>query len=491
MSSNLQTNRLSKVPLSAKFGLHYGYLGALPTLEELVHIKSLVKDFGYQLLSLDISSLITKVDKQRNATLQLSVPTLGFTDPAFDYEVTPWFAVPLVINGFVSKSDSLLSPVAQIYVTDIINNQYLLAFDTKGRVDYPTISVKQATPIYSTLQSIQYHYRINALSNNQALQQLSEKQYQGKILLLLPEKYSEFHIECTLLSDKEQVMVKEYAVVPTLQQDTIIQTDAKWKGDKIRGSLQINYESLLGIKKSNAFEATLTISLPQAENLQYLLYGSKDWLSTHKNKMPCLTQYYGLSASVLFEILQVLIPYNSFCQNISSNTFSQKFESCPDINNYSKNSSETKVLYQYLLSGVINGSVPLYALKSKMDSDDDIFNALKALDIKKWSMHDQVVYQSILTSIEQVTLSTNIVWDTLDSYFSFGLGEVSGKLLLETQGVKLDKKPKISMVLKLNTECPSYPIFTERASPSDRYWHLVDTPTKNQSKKTQNPKRPK
>lgn len=488
MSSNLQTKRLSKIPLSAKFGLHYGCLGVLPTLEELGHIKSFIKDFGYQLLSLDISSLLGEASKQQNAILEIKVPTLGFTDPAFDYEASPWFAVPLVINGFVATSAHSLSSIADLYATDIVNNQYALKFDAKGHVDYPAIIAEQSAPVFSTLKSIQYCYTIKTLSANKQLQLLADNKYQDKILLLLPKNYAEFQIECTLLSEQKKIMVKNYAIAPPQVKDTIMQVDTQWRGDASYGSLQINYQHQARLLKTNAFEAELSISLPQANHLQYLVYGAKDWLNTHQDKIPCLTQYYGLSASTLLAILHVLVPYDDFCQNISSSDFSQKFEHCHKVNAYSLDSNATGVFYQHLLSGVINHSVPLYALKSYVETERHTFDALKSLDMRKWSVHDQVVYQQILASIEQVMPSVDIVWDTFDSYFSFGLGEISGKLLLETQGAKLAKSPKVAVTLRLDNTHPLYPVPTDVVSEKHRHLHLVDVNKNKQSDRSQSPK---
>tara|TARA_R110002110_G_scaffold415839_1_gene657374 strand:+ start:4481 stop:5938 length:1458 start_codon:yes stop_codon:yes gene_type:complete len=469
MSLNLQ----AKIPINAKFGLHYGSIGELPTLEQLMAIKSSARSLDCQLLAIDISTLLSAAQSQPEAVLELSIPTLGFTDPVFDFEATPRFATPLVMNGFVANSEDMTKRVANIYVTDIMNNQYALKFDKQGRVDYSAIAVEQSAAIYTTLKSIQYRYMFNQFVGGEGLQPLTHNEYQHKVLLLLPKTHPAFQIECALIVKQKSAMVKKYAVAASEIKSKTMQVEALWQGDIDKGSLQIDYHCQNNSVGSNIFEAELSVFLPQAENLQYLIYGSQAWLNTHQPKQPCLTQYYGLSSGVLLLILKTLVPYSLFCQNFSGSALCQNL-GLDNINSYESGSDSLDTLYQYLLSAVLNRSMPLYALKPYMSHEADIFTEASALDMTKWSVHDQMVYQQILSSIEQVSASVEVMWDTLDSYLSFGPGDFAGKLLLETQGATLPKKPEASVTLSIKNDKPAYPLEPEYRH-SEKSYQQVDS----------------
>lgn len=150
-----------------------------------------------------------------------------------------------------------------------------------------------------------------------------------------------------------------------------------------------------------------------------------------------MMQYFGLSVEALYQILEQLVPYQNFVAKLSSSTFVMPFRGMP-CNDYDKNPKVAERLYQYLLSGVINQTVPLYALKSFTTPDEEDFTRIKEIDQSRWSTADQMVFSKVMDGIANTLPDIEIVWDTLDSYLSFGPGLTDGKLVLQTRGQALE-----------------------------------------------------
>lgn len=431
MSLDLQTYPA----LMSFFGCHQGHLGHLPTEPQLRNIQKVAKTFAYQLVVLEINSLL-QASNQKDIEFELSVPMLGFTDPVYDFEAVPHFAIPLVVNNWISGQ--LSSKAAfKLAATDINDYQYSLEFDSAGRVDYTRITETEDKPIFTTLQSLQYRMPIQQVQTGKGLTALSGDVYQNKLLILLPKNYSPFLITCRLKQKQKTIKQKEYIVIPPPISDDTVKAKALWQGSRKQGELQISYTLHADVKQCRGIQGKLTLALPESKQGEMTILGQEQWWQNGAKKTQMM-QYFGLSMAVLYQILEQLVPYQNFVSKLSSSTFVLPFRGMP-CNDYEKNPKVAERLYQYLLSGVINQTVPLYALKSFTKPDEENFIRIKNIDQSRWSTADQMVFSKVMDGIAKTLPNIEVLWDTLDSYLSFGPGLTDGKLLLQTRGQVLDQ----------------------------------------------------
>lgn len=454
MSLELQTYPA----LMSFFGLHQGHLGHLPTESQLRNIQKVAKTFAYQLVVLEINSLLQACN-QKDIEFELSVPMLGFTDPVYDFEAVPHFAIPLVVNNWISGRPSSKATF-KIAATDISGYQYPLQFDSAGRVDYTLITEIEEKPIFTTLQSLQYRMPMQQILTGKGLAMLSGDVYQNKLLMLLPKTYSPFLITCRLTQKQKAIQQKEYIVIPPPISEETVKAKALWQGSQEQGELQISYAFHADVKQCRGIQGKLTLALPEANQAEMALLGQEQWWQNGAKKTQ-MTQYFGLSVEALYQILEQLIPYQNFVSKLSSSTFVMPFRGMP-CNDYDKNPKVTERLYQYLLSGVINQTVPLYALKSFTTPDEEDFTRIKEIDQSRWSTADQMVFSRVMDGIANTLPDIEIIWDTLDSYLSFGPGLTDGKLVLQTRGQALEQVFDLHADFKFFSRFNEFPVAQQK-----------------------------
>src|SRR5579872_4080704 len=102
MSRNTNTliNNSVTPPIEALFGLHFCRVGTLPNQTQWEQIKSYIQSYSpIKLLAVSIQSELDILSEHPDCALEVRVPTLGFTDLAFDYDIRPWFLTPVIVNN--------------------------------------------------------------------------------------------------------------------------------------------------------------------------------------------------------------------------------------------------------------------------------------------------------------------------------------------------------------------------------------------------------
>ena len=445
------------VPLDAKFGLHFGRFAQLPTTEEFFRFQTLLPDLKYRLQALDISSAIPFLKRGKDSQLVIEIPVLGFTDPVLDYDVNPWFALPIVINGFVANAQQQSLSSAQIWFKDLMAQSYPLVFDPMKRIDYKTIAAQLKKNLYSTLQSITYAYTRSQVIDGEHLEPLPQKNYKNKILLCLPQVQMPFKLKIFVLENARECFQQELFISPTVMNELEPEIQASWKGIAKSGTLEINYSVKDNVNIQQAQQAKFDLLLPQKKNLKLMLQDTQEWFTIEQGKPFYLTQYYGLSTTALSTILQALIPFDYFFQAIKKWARKESEFKSYRYNDYAKNTKAACLLYQYLLSGFINRSIPIYALTEYVKNKKKIYEILNQININQWDLSDQIVYKQYLYCLCSKKISFDSILDGLDYYLSFGNTPIEGNITIKTSGVSLPKNPVLTSSITLSPYPNAFP----------------------------------
>lgn len=448
------------LPLSAKFGFHYGHFAELPTIEEFFRFQSRLPHLKNQLYALDIRDVMPLMNKVDACVFELEIPVLGFTDPALDYDLNPWFAIPIALNGFVANAQSPALSKAQVWVKDLVDNEYPLLQDKMCRVDYEQIFQKLSTGFYTTVNSVCYRYTREQIVEGKDLVVLPQgEHYQNKILLFLPKTNITFKLKI-LVRNKEgiEIFKNELYLSAAQEDEVLVETKSQWRGMPDHGSLRIDYRVLEKNKLEHAQQVILHLLLPEQKGLKWKLSGSSEWATTHEEKQSCLTQYFGLTTQATLEILKHLIPYSYFRQQIKKTNLKDTERFSLSINDFSVSENAAQRLYQYVVSGILNRSIPLYALSEYIKNKKNIYKILEQININHWALSDQIVFKHYLYQLSFGQITVERVLDSLDSCLSFGPTHIEGNIILKTSGVALAKKPNVAAKLEVVMRLQTFPI---------------------------------
>lgn len=455
MLSELQRN----VPLDAKFGLHFGRFAQLPTTEEFFRFQTLHKGAKYRLYNLDITPVLALIEKNHHFKLALEIPVLGFSDPILDYDINPWFAVPLAINGYVACANNQAQSCGGAVFQDLMDNRFSLKTDAGGCIDFEQMANEAKTPIFSTLKAIQYYYSYEQLLKGQGLEPLPKSsQFKGKITLCLPKVQRPFQLKLLVLNKKEICFTHKLFIAPKVETEINTNVKASWQGSTTQGELEINYSIPDNYALQQAQNATLQLRLPRKKNLKLMMAGTLDWISTSQDKNACMTQYIGLGEHAFLDLVMHLIPFDYFCEQLDKNTNKKNKGLSESINPYHVNATAKETLYQYILSGVMNRSVPLYALTDYMKNASQVYQRLNSFSIKHWRTADQIVFKNYLCSLSSNKRSASEIFDDLDAMLSFGVTSLSGTLKIKTSGATLASKPKVHANIVIEPLPQEYPL---------------------------------
>lgn len=456
MSIRLQRS----LPLNAKFGFHYGHFAQLPTIEEFFRFQSRLPHLKNQFYALDIADIMPLLTKADGCVFELEIPVLGFTDPALDYDVNPWFAIPIALNGFVANAQYPELSCAQVWAKDLVDNQYPLLQDKMGRVDYEQIYQHLSTRFFTTLNSVFYRYTQAQILEGKDLVKLPQgEHYQNKILLFLSRAKIPFKLKI-LIRNKEGIEIfrnELYLSVPQ-ESEVSVETNSQWRGMSDNGTLQIDYRVLDKAKLESAQRVILHILLPENKGLKWMLSGSAEWTSTHEEKQSCLTQYFGLTTEATLDVVKQLIPFHYFRQQIiKAQQKNTNLQHLP-INDFSASEDAVQMLYQHIMSGILNRSIPIYSLSEYIKNKRKIYESLEQININQWSLSDQIVFKHYLFQLSFGPITLERVLDSLDACLSFGSTHIEGSIIVKTSGVALAKKPKITAKLEILTRSQVFPL---------------------------------
>lgn len=455
MLSKLQRN----VPLEAKFGLHFGRFATLPTIEDFYCLQSQSPQATHRLHAIDISTYLPLLKEYPHYELALEIPTLGFSDLLHGYDINPWFAFPIAINGFVAQADAAEPFRAKVILTDITNQKYSYQVNKESVADYEAMANQQAKPIYSAIKAIQYCFGGAQIIYGEGLSALPNlKEFQNKLVLYLPRVQCPMSLKVTVLDKKRAIITNEITLAPKQVLEVTPVVQAKWAGSKEQGELNIQYHVVKDASLQYIQSATLHLTFPNQKGLKLLLHGEQSWLTTHHNKTSRLTQYIGLSQVAMADLLQQIVPFEHFESILLSDTQNTSRGGLRHVNDYTSCQSSRQQLYHYLLSGVLNRSVPLCALSDYFVEDKKLAHILPNMNIASWPLSDQLVYKHFLFGLPTTKMNCEYIIDEIDQLLSFGVSSVEGQLSIKTSGAKLPSAPKVLGQLILEPLPQNYPI---------------------------------
>ncbi len=423
INTTTQINNSINPPIETKFGLHFQRLGSLPNLLQWQQIKTYIQSYSpVKLLNMSISSELDLLAEHPDYSLVIRVPTLGFTDPAFDYDIRPWFLTPVVMNGYIAQTGTLEhTKIAQLWATDIADNHFKLLFNQEGQLDYDKMSEQaHSEVIFTTLKKIHYVISLPTL-RGEGLEKLPEKEWkkQHKNMCFFPppvmaEKYD---VEILVINRQQDVIQKRSVQIQSESQNYLFVSHFETLHTR---SIQTKTHDYLSIKAGMYVE----------QELPFSRYGYKIKVSMGtKNKLGSLSAYtqpvpyhfrpgmdyfkiknsvqkqthsyeyvlfFGLSHSAVKELIQVVISKDRFFKNHLISSVQQKKNSKNEYNNYYLYPDLLDELYELVTDACAHKTIPLYALSESFELSSIIFSKLMNLDTSNWDSHDQWVFERMI-----------------------------------------------------------------------------------------------
>lgn len=423
INTTTQINNSDNPPIEAVFGLHCQRFGTLPSLSQWCQINSYVQSYSpIKLLTVDILSELNILAEHPDCTLVVRVPTLGFTDPAFDYDVRPWFLTPVAINGYIAQTGTLEQcKVAQLWASDIAQNHFKLLFNQQGLLDYDKMSeLAQSDVIFTTLQNIDYAYSLPTLLG-EGLEKLPEKEwqiYQNAICFFPPPMAAEkYKIELILLNRKQEVIQKRSISLSSVSQSHLFVSHFETLHTH---STQPKSHDYLSIKAGMYVEQELPLSrygykikiLGQAkinlgrlfaytQPVPYHFRPGLDYIKTKHiaQKQPDLYEYvlfFGLSFSAIKQLIQIVVSKDKFFKNHLISSVQQSSRTQNQYNNYYQHPDLLDKLYDLVTEACAHKTIPIYALSESFELSAIIFSKLMNLDTSQWDRHDQWVFERMI-----------------------------------------------------------------------------------------------
>lgn len=415
-------------PIHAKFGLHYRGLGTLPTMEELEQVKSYLTSMPLEEpLALSILPELSFLEErgEDECYFALTIPTLAFTDPAFDYDVRPMFLTPLALNGYVAQKNNVSSsrPIA-IEVMDIAGNRYFLKFDEKGALDFEAIAKQLSIHdnVFTTMKSLTYIYSKEQIFGH-CLQPLEGNEGKGKITFIPPIKLrNEYPLTIRILRGSEGFKNELH------RRDTILRPTFSKKGKFFVSHFDTILENKKGIPEltirfgihstdeiaSSRYGYTLFIHTPVEVEFGKIQNAFNEVVSVargelldkecqQKYKMHQFTYYSGLSQKAFKELLAIILPKDRFIANHTKLSSQVKKDKITEVifNDYSKNPVALDCLYELVMSGVIEKTIPLFALSECFAPAKSVYETICMMNTDNWDAHDHFVLQNMITHAER------------------------------------------------------------------------------------------
>lgn len=423
INTTTQINNSVNPPIETVFGLHFQRFGTLPSLSQWQQINSYVQFYSpIKLLTANILSELNILIEHPDCALVIRVPTLGFTDPAFDYDVRPWFLTPVALNGYIAQSGILEnSKVAQLWATDIAQNYFKLLFNQEGLLDYDKMSENtQSDMIFTTLQNIDYIYSLSTLLGK-GLEKLPEKEWQtcqNTICFFPPPMAAKkYEIELILLNAKQQVIQKRVVSLRSEAQSHLFVSHFETLHTR---SIHSKNHDYLSIKAGMYVEQELPLSrygyklkiLGQAkinlgrlfaytQPVPYHFRPGLDYIKTKHiaQKQSNLYEYvlfFGLSFSAIKTLIQIVVSKDKFFKNHLISSVQQNNSSKHQYNNYYRHPDLLDKLYELVTEACAHKTIPIYALSESFELSSVIFSKLMNLDTSQWDRHDQWVYERMI-----------------------------------------------------------------------------------------------
>ncbi len=378
-NNHLTASLLSTNSFAEKYGLHGGFFGTLPVLEDyqslLLHPDNL--------FAFDITHELELLSIHQGAMLTISVPTCGYTDPAMDYLIAPMFALPSIMDGCVAKTPGQL--IAHVMGTDIRGNRYPLFTQEQGKIDFTLIekTLNDNIDRFTTLLEITYGFTFDDINQVDSLI-LACPNKRGKFELFIPSNVGAFDFQINVVLDHKVLSQQtiQYKPKPEQPKGRLV---GIWQEGNQKSYLHINYKLPSLTYKRGCARAKVVIDVPLQEGVDYTWQSAKG-VKGQDGKTLRFTQYYGLSEHAFKQVIFAILP-----QTIFKDKFLNGLTQAGMFNRYDLHGDLVFCLYENLIHGVLNESVPLYALSPYFAQDDLIKANMAKIITSAFDEHDQFV----------------------------------------------------------------------------------------------------
>ena len=180
---------------------------------------------------------------------------------------------------------------------------------------------------------------------------------QNKVEWLLANRELSFFITLKITHNgqiihQRKVRCHAKEVLPTTK------ISATWKGDR-QGELKIHYKANFPISIKGSHRFQVDFDIPLQEGVEYHWQGSA--IARHEKASTLkLTQSFGLSAKALDLVVKSVISSAYFRQRLLAHMVKKEAHI---FNVYSKRQDVIAILYDHLIRGVLNQSIPIFALE--------------------------------------------------------------------------------------------------------------------------------
>ncbi len=415
------------------YGLHAHSFGAVASLADYQQFHLLHQRNEICLFDVNIVQELEILRSDPQAMVCICVPTCGFTDPALDYILSPCFALPVAINGLVAKEEKSIRALA--IGTDIAGNEYPLLTNAQGKIDFALIekTFNDKKDRFTSLREITFGFTAALLSHCDLIMARQDKQ--GIIELLVPPTMNTFEFQVKVVKNSKIISnrILTYKIPPQdLPQAKLM---AIWQEGKQKSYLHINYKLSHQIKQ--AVRAKVVVDVPMQEEVDYT-WASTPCIKGVDNTYLRFTQYYGLSLDAFKQVICAIISPLVFESGFM--VAGKKSSHYSTFNRYDTHPQLKLCLYEHLTNGVLNQSVPLFALSMYFASYDEIKANMQKINWSSFDIHDQFVFKKLYEILLTDEGNVMPLVDEVDRLLSFNPEYCETTLVVETMGKALNAK---------------------------------------------------
>jgi hypothetical protein len=319
-----------------------------------------------------------------------------------------------------------------VIATDIAHQQYPLLLSPKGEIDFNLTQSKvgSATLLFTTLLEITYRYSKAQVIDGQGLTALTDATH-GTIELLMPRYETPFSIFLQIRDNAHQVLSeREIKFAPKSKSLPQGQLVALLKQEATSTDLHINYKTAKA-NLAHITRAKIIFDVPMQPGLEYAW--QEACLCGQEGKTLRLTQLFGLSHHAALALMNCIIPQEHFTQLLlaqkketsGTDFIFNRFEKCPNT---------IAVLYNLLQQGLINRSVPLFALQKYFVKNQTIGEKLLRIDLTSFDKHDQFVIKQLYKLLIRENETVFEFMDEVDKLLSLRPEQIETRISLAISG---------------------------------------------------------
>ncbi len=408
-------------------GLHASYFAKLPALAEYEQLKALSSRGVYTSFSINIENALALLAQFPLSELHISVPTLGFTDPTMDYCLEPQFAVPISLRGAVAQNHDM-HILPRLLACDIAGNEYPLLNGPLGTIDYNLIAENNNDnkALFTALNSLTYCYNHEQLINNQHLV-ATNKVLSNDIEFVLPKHASSFDIQIKVVNENEIISCETIHFQRPAQKFTPALL-ALWQEQRYRNKLHLHYKLTQPERSMALTRCCISYEIPYPVDVEF--YHDNQLVPRQGAKTLQIKQYYGLSNETLKYLISSVVSIYLFQKNLIDSRNKKQKQSV--FNNFNQNPEAKNILYKKLIDGVLDHSVPIYALAPYFATTEEIKINLEKINLNELDEHDGVVFEKLYQLLLENEQNISPLIEELDRLLSTPINETT--FFVETKG---------------------------------------------------------